>query len=337
MCAALDGFGDERVGGRQDGRRRAVVAREREHLGAREAQLEVEDVARRGGAKAVDRLGVVADAGDAAAVGPQPRDDVGLQGVGVLVFVDQHVIEALAHALAGRRIGEQAAQEEQQVVVVEHLLLLLGVGVAGEEPPEVGGGRLAPGKRAGQHLGQRRLGVDAARVDVEAGGLLGEARTVAAEPERRAGDVQEVLGVAAVEDGEVGTEADVARVDAQQTRGDGVEGAAPDAGGDAARADPAGREERFDAAQHLGGGAAREGEQQDAPRVGAPADQVRHAVHEGRRLAGTGAGEDEQRSIAVRRGGELVGVELVEHERTPLEGCQEGSTDRGQMRTSVRF
>ena len=147
LVAALGGLGDDGVGGRQDGRRGAVVAREGEHLGAREALLEVEDVAHRGGAEAVDGLGVVAHAGDAAAAGAQQRDDLGLQGVGVLVFVDQHVVEALAHARSGERVGQQRAPEQQQVVVVEHLLLFFCVGVAGEEPAEALFGRLAPGER----------------------------------------------------------------------------------------------------------------------------------------------------------------------------------------------
>ena len=56
-----------------------------------------------------------------------------------------------------------------------------------------------------------------------------EAATVAAQAERRARDVQQVFGVAAVEDGEVGLHAEVAGVDAQQAGGDGVERAAPDA------------------------------------------------------------------------------------------------------------
>ena len=172
---------------------------------------------------------------------------------------------------AGCRVGEQPAPEEQQVVVVEHLLLFFGVGVAGEELPETVLGRLAPGEGVRSTSGSGRLGVDAARVDVEAGGLLREARAVAAEPERGARDVQKVFGVAAVEDGEVGLHADVARVDAQQARGDGVEGAAPDALAAAAVAGGLVAEQGVDASQHLGGGAAREGEQQDAPRVGAAA------------------------------------------------------------------
>ena len=57
---------------------------------------EVEDVANGRGAERIDRLGVVADHGEAAAAGLQRQQDRGLQAVGVLVFVDQHVIEAAA-------------------------------------------------------------------------------------------------------------------------------------------------------------------------------------------------------------------------------------------------
>ena len=110
LVAALGGLGDDRVGGRDDGRRGAVVARERAHCRAGKALLEVEDVAHRGGAEAVDGLGVVADAGDAGAAGAQQRDDVGLQRVGVLVLVDQHVVEALAHAGAA---GGSASRPRQ--------------------------------------------------------------------------------------------------------------------------------------------------------------------------------------------------------------------------------
>ncbi len=321
----------------EDRRRGAVVARQGDDVGAGEALAEVEDVAHRGGAEAVDGLGVVADAGDAAAVGPQQRDDVGLQRVGVLELVDEHVVEALAHARPGDGVGEQAAPEEEQVVVVQDLLLLLAVRVAREELCEPRLRRLAPRERRAQHLRQRQLRVDAARVHVEARGLLREARAVAADAERGARDVHEVLGVAAVEDREVRLQADVARVHAQQARGDGVERAAPDAllqaagaeGGEAGGADGAGgagsaagrgrlRQQRVDAPQHLGGGAAREREQQDAPRVGAAGDEVRDAVHQRGRLAGARAGDDEQRAVAVRGGGELLGIEVGEHGRTPV-------------------
>ena len=222
--------------------------------------------------KRVDGLGVVADAGDARAVGAQQRDDVGLQGVRILELVDQHVVEALAHARAARRVGEEPAPEQQQVVVVEHLLLLLEVGVAGEELRQAFLGRQAPGEGRVQHLAQRQLRVDAARVHVEAGGLLREARAAAAEAEGRAGDVHEVFRVAAVEDREVGLPC--------RCRGRGCAAAGrrsawkvpPQTRAEAPpEPPPARRQHRLDAPQHLGGRAAREGEQQDAPRVGAAA------------------------------------------------------------------
>ncbi len=162
FVAALGGLGDERVGGGEDRRRRAEVLRERDDVGAGEALFEVEDVAHRGGAEAVDGLRVVADTRDAGAVRPKPADDVGLQRVGVLVLVHEDVVEALAHAGAPGWVGEQAAPEQQQVVVVEDLLLLLGVRVGGEELRQALIGRQAPRERGVQHLVQRQLRVDAA-------------------------------------------------------------------------------------------------------------------------------------------------------------------------------
>ena len=116
---------------------RAVVARERDHARVGEARLEVEDVAHGGRPEAVDRLRVVADTRHAAAVGAQERDDLGLQRVGVLELVDEHVVEALAHAGTGLRVCEHAVPEQQQVVVVQYLLRLLLVGVEREEGLEV--------------------------------------------------------------------------------------------------------------------------------------------------------------------------------------------------------
>ena len=60
-------------------------------------------------------------------------------------------------------------------------------------------------------------------------------------------------------------------------------------------------EDALRAPLHLGGGAAREGEQQDAMRVGAAHHQMRDAMRERVGLARTGAGDDQQRArVAVR-------------------------------------
>jgi hypothetical protein len=55
----------------------------------------------------------------------RPSRNRSLQGVGVLVFVDQHVLEMLTHVACELRDFHEFAPVEQQVVVVEHLLVLL--------------------------------------------------------------------------------------------------------------------------------------------------------------------------------------------------------------------
>jgi hypothetical protein len=77
---ALGGERDHLVGGGQDRLRRAVVALERHDLRRRiEVRREIEDVAHRGAAKGVDRLRVVADHGEAAAIGFHRQQDRRLQ------------------------------------------------------------------------------------------------------------------------------------------------------------------------------------------------------------------------------------------------------------------
>ncbi len=145
------------------GLRRAVVAIERDDLGRRvEVLREVEDVAHVGGAERVDRLRVVADDGEAAPVALQRQQDRGLQPVGVLVFVDQHVIEAAADVLGDGRVGNHLCPVEQQVVVIEHVLALLGFDVGGEQLLQFLRPRRAPLEGRMQHVVDGQLGVDAA-------------------------------------------------------------------------------------------------------------------------------------------------------------------------------
>ena len=54
------------------------------------------------------------------------------------------------------------------------------------------------------------------------------------------------------------------------------------------------------------GGATREREQQDALRIGAIRDQMRGATRERARLAGAGAGNDQQRSAVICRGADAM-------------------------------
>ena len=94
---ALRGQIDDAIGGGEDRLGRAVIAIERDDLGRR-AELggKIEDVAHGRGAEGIDRLRVVADDGQAPAAGLQRQQDRGLQPVGVLIFIDQHMIELAA-------------------------------------------------------------------------------------------------------------------------------------------------------------------------------------------------------------------------------------------------
>ena len=93
----------------------------------------VENVAHRRGAERIDRLGVVADDRQAAAAGLQRQQDRGLQPVGVLVFVDQDVVEAAADVVGELGIADRLRPVEQQVVVIENVLRLLGLDIGGEQ------------------------------------------------------------------------------------------------------------------------------------------------------------------------------------------------------------
>ena len=100
--------------------------------------------------------------------GLSAAQDLGLQRVGVLVLVDQHVIEARADL--GARAPARAiisVPVEQQVVVVEQLLRELGLDVLAEQPRELVRPLAAPRKTRLQRALQRLLRVHAVRVDRE--------------------------------------------------------------------------------------------------------------------------------------------------------------------------
>ena len=62
----------------------------------------------------------------------------------------------------------------------------------------------------------------------------------------------------------------------------------------------------LDASRHLGRSASREGHHQDPTRVGAADDEMGDPVGKGIGLAGSGAGDDQQRSSDMTVGGDPV-------------------------------
>ena len=104
----------------------------------------LEDVTGAGRAEAVDRLEVVADDGQAPAPARQPRHDVHLQRVDVLVLVDEHVLEAAGDRPRRALLAHQRPPAEQQVVEVEQALLALAGGVGAEHLGQRPGVLLTP-------------------------------------------------------------------------------------------------------------------------------------------------------------------------------------------------
>jgi hypothetical protein len=128
-----------------------------------------------------------------------------------------------------------------------------------------------------------------------------------------ADEIYQVGGILAVMNRKGACEPDVLGVLAQEPRADRVERARPHRLDRCGGAGPReATENAVDPPRHLRGGAAREGEQHDAARVGAVIDQEGDTVRERRRLARPGPGDDEQRtSLAHRRAAMLGGPTLL--------------------------
>ncbi len=290
----------------QDRRDRAVVLLELDDRGAREPLGELQDVAHRGGAEPVDRLRVVADDGEvlrrvrwAHAV-----QDVGLQRVGVLVLVDQDVVEHAGERCAGRLTACEGLPEQQQVVVVQHVLPALAGGVGGEDLADAVDLVEAPWVVVLQYVGERIAGVHGAGVDRGERLLAWEPPFARAEPQLVTEQVHDVGAVGLIQHREVRTKAQRAAVQAQQSVRDGVEGAAPHTPGVGRLGDALGPR------QHLASGAPTEGEEQEPFGAHTLGQQPGDPGRERRGLARAGAGDDQQRTVAVRRGRPLGVVEI---------------------------
>ena len=236
-------------------------------------------------AERIDRLRVVADHGQTLAARPQRQQDRGLQPVGVLIFVDQHVIEPLGDFRRDRGLLHHVRPVEQQIVVIEHVLALLRFDIVLEQNLQLVLPRRAPRKVRAQNILERQFAVDRARIDREARALGGKALLGLRKAEIVAHQIHQIGGILAVVDGEGRREPDRLGIFAQQPRADGVERAGPAHGvgrGGALRRHEGG-DDPLDPPRHLRRRAARERQQHDAARIGALRDQPRHPMRQASR------------------------------------------------------
>jgi hypothetical protein len=301
-------LGGDGVRNPEDRRGRTVVALERDGAGARKLLGEVEDVAGARRAKPVDRLEVVADDGQPRAPATQAADDLHLQAVDVLVLIDEHVVERIGDARPEHLVAGERAPIQQQIVEVDHaeraLARPIGAKDLGERPAMLS----TPRKGLRQHLLQGRLRVDGTRVDVEHRLRAREAPGAACVALFLAHVVEQVGRVARVEHAEAGLQPERGGVQAHHPVCDRVERAAHDR----ARVRRHPLRQRARPLDHLARRAPRERQQQDPLGRDALAQQPRHACAQRRRLAGAGAGEDQQRPARVCRRLALLGIEPVE-------------------------
>jgi hypothetical protein len=103
----------------------------------REKPRKIENVAHRRGAKRINRLGVVTDDGESLAIGLERNKDRSLQPVGVLIFIDQHVIEPRANVTGDLAHLHRLRPVEEQIIVIEYVLPLLGLYIGAEETLEL--------------------------------------------------------------------------------------------------------------------------------------------------------------------------------------------------------
>ena len=272
------------VGGAQDGAGGAVVLLQLDHLQRGKVQRQLFQVVQRGAAPAVNALVVVAHGGEVAAFAHQQFEQVVLCGVGVLVFIDQHVAEqALPLGAHLRKIAQQFERQADQVVKVHTLVSAQALFVARHDD-----GDAALVVVLG--LRQRLLGVQA-HVLPQADGPLPLARR--GRVGRATGCVlDDAVHIVGIQDAELGFEAKHLAVLAHHAHAERVEGADQHVLGLAAN-------QLLGALAHFGGCFVGEGDGGNRFGVHAALDQVGNLVRDDARLARAGAGQHQARAVGV--------------------------------------
>ena len=195
--------------------------------GAAKLLWKVEDVADLGSPKRVDRLRVVADDSQARAIRLQRGEDRRLQAIGVLIFIDEDMVEARGKMRGDLGLARHLRPVEKQVVVIENVLRLLRFDIACEQRLQFFDPAGAPGEHAAENFAQRCLRVHGARVDRKARALGRKPafgfRVAKVVPD----EVHQVGAVFAVVDSECRIEPNLQGIVAQQPRADAVECAGP--------------------------------------------------------------------------------------------------------------
>ena len=325
--------GDERVGRVDDLRRRAVILFQPHRHRLRPARGELENVRDLRAAPGIDRLVVVPHDTEAAVIAGEGREDPLLNAAGVLVFVDEDVVEAPRLGEADILVlVEQLLDEHEEVVEVDRpgdakIVLIAAVAGGGEGPVLWGVGR----EGLDGAVGADRGALPATHpVDEIAGGerCVGDFQLLEHLPRGR-------LLLAAVDDRKPLRVAEARGVAAEDADTEGVDRG--DLGeillGLSARAARhlLRLEIRLGAGHHLAGGFVGERHGEDPRRPRSAPHQMRHPSDDDARLPRAGPGEHQQRPDRRLDGLRLCRIEprARARRRVRRSGCGAGPSVGG--------
>ena len=301
----VPGPGDDGVGQVQDGLGAAVILLQLDDPGAGEQVGKIHDVAEIGATEGIDGLGVVPHRHDVLMGVGQKLHQLGLEPVGVLVFVHHQVAEAVGQAAAHVLVlHQQAPALQQQVVIVQEgvaaLFVLVGRGHFGQVFALVQELGVVPGEQEiqGQVLiNHRPQNLGHGLLPGKRPGELFKAQALFKQ-------VEEIALVGPVHDRKPLGVAEALAVLAQPEVADAVEGAPHHLAQGLVQ-------QMHRPGQHLPGGLAGEGQQQNSPGVHPLFHQIRQAVDQGAGLAAAGPGNDQDRSLQGSHRLVLGRVELL--------------------------
>ena len=151
------------------------------------------------------------------------KKDRGLETVGVLILVDQNVVEPASDISGKQWTGNCFRPVEQQVIVIEDVLRLLGFDVSAEQVVKLRFPTGAPRKMIAEHGIERLLGIDRPRVNRKAGAFGGELALRLRKSKLVADQIHQVSGILPVMDRKVGVEPNLASVFPQKPRSNAME------------------------------------------------------------------------------------------------------------------
>ena len=270
-------------------------------MDVRKVALEVEDVAKVGASPAVNGLIRIPHDAQVPVHFGEAADQQILRPVGVLVFVDEDVLELVRVELARFLAGfHQLDGLQQQIVEIERAGVVERLDVALVDLADL----FVPVIRADRAHLPGRFHAVLGLADARQRRARGDQLVVDPELFQRLPDDRQLIG--RVVDDEVALEADRRRLPPQQPRGERMKRREPDLPAVLA-------EQLLDPAAHLLGGLVRERHREHLSRLCQTAgDEMRHAGGDDTRLPGTGAGEDQQRAVGVEDGFLLSGVQRRE-------------------------